>query len=81
MAWTIGNILNSTHWEYNITPLEPPVSNEGQHALWLKQTNGIRTNPDGIEIYTECRMIGSDVGEVDSPITSMGELSKTYYDS
>ncbi len=85
MAWTIGNIPNSSKWEYNTTPLEPPVSNEGQHALWAKQTNGIRivTYPSGntLEIYTECRLIGSDVGEVGSPITTMGELNKTYYDS
>ncbi len=85
MAWTIGNIPNSTKWEYNITPLEPPTTNLGQHGLWSKQTAGIRTvtyeGGGTLEIYTECRLIASDVGEVGSPITSMGELNKTFYDN
>jgi len=76
MAWT--PIQGSSKWEYNTTPIEPPISNEGQHALWEKQVNGIRTvtYPEGgvIEIYTECRLIGTTV-------QTMGELNKTYYDS
>lgn len=65
-------------WEYNNTPIEPPVANEGQHALWAKQTNGIRTEYNHgtvpVEIYTECRLVGTTV-------QTMGELSKTFFDS
>lgn len=71
MAWI--TVPGSTKWEYNNTPVEPPVSNEGQHSLWSKQTNGIRPIY-GMEMYTECRLIGTTV-------QTMGELSKTYYDS
>lgn len=36
--------------------------------------SGIRTNLDGSEIYTKCRVVGSGV-------VTMGEISKTYDDA
>lgn len=75
MAW---NAIPYSNWEYNDSPVEPPVTNEGQHALWAQQTNGIRTvtYPGGgtVEIYTECRLVGTTV-------QTMGELNKNYWDA
>jgi hypothetical protein len=69
MAWV--TITGKTLWEYDNAPADPG----GAHsALWAKQTLGIRTNPDGVEIYTKCRPIGSLKD-------SHGELNKTYLDN
>ena len=69
MAW--NTIPNNTDWEYDDNPSDP---NNAQSGLWNKQTNGVRTNPDGVEIYTKCRKIGSSVD-------TAGEINKTFYDN
>lgn len=69
MAWL--PIPGNPMWEYDNAPPDP---GNAQSALWAKQTGGIRTNPNGIEIYTKCRMIGSTKD-------SNGEMNKTHWDS
>ena len=75
MAWK--NIANNPYWDYNDNPPNPgPTS--GLYPLWLKQTAGIRTNPNGEQVYTDVRMVGHPaLGSNET----MGELSKTYWDS
>ncbi len=77
MAWIE---IPGSGWEYNTTPVEPPAYNLGQHRLWEKQVDGIRTvtydeflNYPTVLIYTETRRIGTTV-------QSAGELNKTYWD-
>ena len=69
MAWK--DITNNTIWEYDDNPPDPGGA---QHGLWLKQVNGIRTNHDGVKIYTKCRIKGNNVD-------TQGELNKTYWDN
>ena len=69
MAW--NTIPNNTDWEYDDNPPDP---NNAQSGLWDKQTNGVRTNPDSVEIYTKCRKVGSSVD-------TAGEINKTFYDN
>ena len=69
MAWSA--IANNTEWEYDNAPPDPA---NGQSDLWGKQVSGIRTNADGSEIYTKCRVIGTTVD-------SSGEINKTYWDN
>ena len=69
MAWI--KITNNPLWEYDNNPSDPGGA---LTYLWSKQTAGIRTNTDGMEIYTNCRMIGESV-------TTRGELNKTYWDA
>ena len=68
MAWQ--PIPNNSYWEYDDNPPDPGGK---QTALWLKQTNGVRTDGSH-QIYTRVRRIG------DGDITR-GELSKTYWDN
>lgn len=63
-------ILYNDIWEYDNAPPDPA---DGRSALWAKQVAGIRTNPNGQEVYTNCRIIGT--------IPDSGELSKTYWDA
>jgi hypothetical protein len=70
MAWL--PITNNPDWEYNNAPADP-AGNPQKHALWLKSTAGIRTQPDGTEIYVECRRVGTTI--------SAGEVSKSYWDA
>ncbi len=44
MAWVA--IPNNPDWEYNNNPTDPGVGSP-HRALWLKQTNGIRTFGSG----------------------------------
>ena len=69
MAWI--TVPNQTIWEYDDAPSDPGGA---ESILWNKQTNGIRINTDGMEIYTKCRIIGIN-------IETMGELNKTYWDA
>ena len=71
MAWV--TITGLTNWEYDNAPSDPGVGSP-YRELWLKQTNGIRTDSGGHEVYTKCRMKGETVD-------TMGEISKTYYDN
>ena len=74
MAWVA--ITNNTGWEYNNAPADPGVGSP-HRALWLKQTNGIRTFGSGVgahQVYTEVRKVG-DTNR------TRGELSKTFWDS
>ena len=71
MVW--NKITNNTDWEYDDNPSDPGIGN-AQRGLWLKQTNGIRTNPDGTKIYTKCRRVGSSV-------ETQGEINKTFHDN
>lgn len=68
MAWQ--PIPNNSYWEYDDNPPDPGGK---QTALWLKQTNGVRTDGSH-QVYTRVRRIG------DGDITR-GELSKTYWDN
>lgn len=70
MAWVA--ITNNTLWQYNNAPANPGV-NSPYYPLWQKQVAGIRTR--GInQVYVETRKIGTS-------LTSMGELSKSYWDN
>jgi hypothetical protein len=69
MSW--ATIQNNPYWEYNNAPANPGGA---QTPLWLKQVNGIRTNPNGTKIYTCCRKVGSTV-------VTAGEINKSYYDN
>lgn len=69
MAFTA--ITNNPYWEYDNAPADPGGK---QSDLWDKQTNGIRVNVSGTEIYTNSRKIGTVV-------QTSGELSKTYWDN
>ncbi len=71
MAWIA--IPATEGWEYNDAPTEPPTKNIGQHNLWFRQTDGIRTVGSNTLIYTETRRTGSSV-------PNAGELSKSYWD-
>lgn len=70
MAWVA--VTNSTVWEYDNAPSDPGGA---ESKLWAKQTNGIRTNPSGREVYTNCRKVGS------GDESRSNELSKTFYDA
>ena len=65
-----GAITNNPNWEYDNAPPDPA---DGRSALWAKQTAGIRTNTNGQEVYTNCRMVGTTL--------DAGELSKTHWDN
>jgi hypothetical protein len=69
MAWNV--LANNTDWEWNDTPADPGGA---ETALWNKQTGGIRINPDGTEIYTNCRRVGKT-------LDTQGELNKIFYDN
>lgn len=69
MAWL--PIVGLETWEYNDAPADP---GGGQTELWLKQVDGIRTNTDTTEIYTETRLIG-DTQEVPN------EINRSYCNS
>jgi hypothetical protein len=71
MAWV--TIPNNSYWEYDNAPADPGVGSP-YRDLWLKQTAGIRTNSDGSQVYTKCRIIGTTVG-------TAGEISKSYWDA
>ena len=70
MAWV--TIPNNPEWEYDNAPADPGV-NSPYRALWLLQTNGIRTFR-GYETYVKCRLVGTTVD-------TMGEISKSYWDT
>lgn len=63
-------ITNNPNWEYDNSPPDP---GGGESALWALQVAGIRTNTNGQEVYTNCRIVGTTV--------DVGELSKTYWDA
>ena len=65
-------IPNNDQYEYDNDPPDPGVGHP-MRALWLKSSNGIRTE-HGHSNYVRCRRIGS--GDVDH-----GELSKSYWDA
>lgn len=67
MGW--NNVPNNPNWEWNDSPPDPGGA---QTPLWEKQTGGIRENPDGTEIYTDCR---------NTALSASGELSKTYWEN
>ena len=69
MAWI--TIPNNSVWEYDNDPADPGGA---ETTLWEKQTDGIRTNSSGTEIYTKCRIVGTTVD-------TSGELNKTYWDA
>lgn len=74
MAWV--TIPNNSQWEYDNAPADPGASSP-YYELWLKQTNGVRTETHGsvtYEVYTKCRRIGSTV-------ETQGEINKTYWDN
>jgi len=71
MAWK--GIPNNPHWQYDDAPADPGA-NSPYRPLWLKQTEGIRTNSGGNEVYTKVRKVGITVD-------TMGELSKTFWDA
>jgi hypothetical protein len=70
MAWVA---FNKPDWEYDNAPPDPGVDSP-LRPLWLQQTAGIRTWPNGTEIYTRCREVGSGAD-------TMGEINKTYWDA
>ena len=70
MAWL--PITNNPNWEYNNAPVEP-VGNPQKQTLWAKSTAGIRTQPDGTEIYVETRRVGTTL--------LAGEVNKSYWDA
>ena len=75
MAWVA--ITNNPNWQYNNSP-EDPGAGSPLRALWLKQTNGIRTIGSGAgahQVYSEVRRVG------DTTNRSRGELSKSYWDA
>ena len=75
MAWVV--IPNVPNWEYNNAPEDPGVDSP-YRALWLKQTNGIRTKThlDHSDlIYTDVRMVG------DTTDATRGEMSKSWCDA
>ena len=65
-------IPNNDQYEYDNAPPDPGVGHP-MRALWLKSSNGVRTE-HGHSNYVRCRRIGS--GDVDH-----GELSKSYWDA
>ena len=65
-------IPNNDQYEYDNAPPDPGVGHP-MRALWLKSSNGIRTE-HGHSNYVRTRKIGS--GDVDH-----GELSKSYWDA
>lgn len=78
MAWTtiknaVTLLVSNPDWEYDDSPVDPGVGHP-ERPLWLKQTSGTRTNSDGTQVYTKCRMIGTTVD-------TSGELSKSYWDN
>ena len=75
MAWVV--IPNVPNWEYNNAPEDPGVDSP-YRALWLKQTNGIRTKThlDHSDlIYTDVRMVG------DTTDATRGEMNKSWCDA
>lgn len=75
MAWVV--IPNVPNWEYNNAPEDPGVDSP-YRALWLKQTNGIRTKThlDHSDlVYTDVRMVG------DTTDATRGEMSKSWCDA
>ena len=68
MAWKKINDLN---WQYDN---DPPNPGGALTTLWETGTSGIRTNQSGDELYTNCRIVGSNMDSVPS------ELNKTYWD-
>ena len=74
MAWVA--VPNNPQWEYNNSPSDPGVGSP-HRALWLIQTNGVRTFGSGSgahQVYTEVRKVGDTT-------RTRGELSKTFWDS
>ena len=65
-------IPNNDQYEYDNAPPDPGVGHP-MRALWLKSSNGVRTE-HGQQTYVRTRRIGS--GDVDH-----GELSKSYWDA
>jgi surface protein len=65
-------IPNNDQYEYDNAPPDPGVGHP-MRALWLKSSNGVRTE-HGHSVYVRTRRIGS--GNVDH-----GELSKSYWDA
>ena len=75
MAWVV--IPNVPNWEYNNAPEDPGVDSP-YRALWLKQTNGIRTKTHlghSDLVYTDVRMVG------DTTDATRGEMSKSWCDA
>lgn len=68
------NIPNNPNWEYDNNPPDPGATS-ALRRLWLQQTNGIRTESTGSQIYTRVRKVG------DGPNADRGELSKSYWDA
>jgi len=68
MAWKKINDLN---WQYDN---DPPNPGGALTTLWETGTSGIRTNQSGDELYTNCRIVGSNMDSVPN------ELNKTYWD-
>ena len=65
-------IPNNDQYEYDNAPPDPGAGHP-MRALWLKSSNGVRTE-HGHSVYVRTRRIGS--GNVDH-----GELSKSYWDA
>ena len=75
MAWVV--IPNVPNWEYNNAPEDPGVDSP-YRALWLKQTNGIRTKTHlghSDLVYTDVRMVG------DTTDATRGEMNKSWCDA
>ena len=75
MTWVV--IPNVPNWEYNNAPEDPGVDSP-YRALWLKQTNGIRTKTHlghSDHVYTDVRMVG------DTTDATRGEMSKSWCDA
>ena len=75
MAWV--TIPNNPNWEYDNNPTDPGVGSP-HRALWLTQTDGVRTFGSGAgahEVYVKVRKVGETAD------TSRGELSKSFWDA
>jgi hypothetical protein len=72
MAWV--SVPNNSYWEYDNNPPDPGADSP-YRDLWLRQTNGIRTDSaTGHKVYTRVRRVND--GDI-----SRGELSKSYWDT
>lgn len=73
MAWV--NITGNPNWQYQDAPADPGADSP-LRPLWLKQTNGIRTDGSH-QVYTQVRRVPDDSSDANA---NRGELSKTFWD-
>lgn len=75
MAWVA---IPNTDWEYDTDAWNNLPENRKEY--WNKTlstfNNGIRTNPEGTELYLRVRKVGDG-----DPIYYESELNKTYLDN